>query len=135
MGRCVCATSFPPQQHFFNPYHGRLFMSVYCDELTTAAPSAGPNDVLSVPDVMALLGCQRSKVYEMFHAGDLAGFRVGRSVKVFRGSVEAYRARTANKVAAVMDMPSPAQPRPPRASRRPRTHLPPPRVAGYGHGL
>ena len=90
-------------------------------------------DVLSVRDVMALLGCQRTKVYEMFHAGDLAGFRVGKSIKVYRESVAAYRARTANTLAAgpVESRPS----NPPRPARRPRPLLPPPRAGGYGHGL
>ena len=87
---------------------------------------------MTVPDVMALLGCQRSKVYEMFHAGDLAGFRVGRSVKVFRGSVDDYRNRMANSRPA----PQPT-PRASPANRRKKALplLPLPRVGGYGHGL
>jgi excisionase family DNA binding protein len=47
-------------------------------------------EVLTVAEVAARLKVRRQFVYERWWAGELEGFRAGRSVRIFAASVQAY---------------------------------------------
>ena len=48
------------------------------------------NDVLSVSDVCEILLIGRNRVYELLNAGLLPGFRIGRSWRIPKKSLEMY---------------------------------------------
>jgi excisionase family DNA binding protein len=48
------------------------------------------DNILLAKEVSSLLRCSLQHVYDLFHAGELRGFKDGRSVKVFKDSVEEY---------------------------------------------
>jgi excisionase family DNA binding protein len=53
-------------------------------------------DFLKAKDVRASLGCSLSKVYELFHEGQISGYRVGTSIFFHAASVENYKQQNAN---------------------------------------
>lgn len=48
------------------------------------------SDVLSVSDVCEILLIGRNRVYELLNAGLLPGFRIGRSWRIQKKSLEIY---------------------------------------------
>lgn len=56
------------------------------------------NDILSVGDICEILFIGRNRAYELLNSGSLRGFRVGRTWKIPKKSLETYivqRCRTA----------------------------------------
>ncbi len=51
---------------------------------------------LSIEQVAMLLGVKREKVRNLYHSGELDGYRVGRRIIVYADSVEAFKERNAN---------------------------------------
>ena len=64
--------------------------------------------VLLPAKVAAKLKCSRRQVYGLFARGELEGFYVGRSIKVFADSVEMYVTRHRNRPSVVPDDTEPA---------------------------
>jgi len=57
------------------------------------------NDILSVGDICEILFIGRNRAYELLNSGSLRGFRVGRTWRVPKKSLEAYivqKCRTSN---------------------------------------
>ena len=48
------------------------------------------NDILSVEDVCEILVIGRNRVYELLNTGLLKGFRIGRSWRIPKKSLESY---------------------------------------------
>src|SRR4051812_24695394 len=88
-------------------------------------------DVLLAKDVTVLLRCGKTKVYELFETGELAGFRLGAGVRIYRESVNQYKASQSNSP----PVPAPAVTTPTKHPRKKTAPLHPPSIGGYGHGL
>jgi excisionase family DNA binding protein len=93
--------------------------------------------VLLPDEVAAQLRCSRRQVYDLFKEGELHGFHVGMSIKIFAGSVRNYIDRHSNQPPPVNKQgpllaaeSTPIKPPPrPRAGSRP-SQAPP---VGYRH--
>jgi excisionase family DNA binding protein len=93
-------------------------------------PEEGRGDeVLLVKEVCVMLRCSKTKVYDLFEAGKLQGFRLGSGVRIYRDSVGRYKEGNANRPPLTPRPTLPAQPR----KKSPPLH--PPLIGGYGHGL
>ena len=48
------------------------------------------NDILSVGDICEILFIGRNRAYELLNSGSLRGFRVGRTWRIPKNSLETY---------------------------------------------
>jgi excisionase family DNA binding protein len=78
---------------------------------------------LNVADAATSLGCSKQKIRDLFDAGELEGFRVGRNKRIFADSVEDFIAKHSNKKGSplppVVEPPTKAE-NPTAPTRRPR---------------
>jgi excisionase family DNA binding protein len=68
-------------------------------------------DVLTVPEVAALLRCGRNQAYQLVRRGDLYAARVGRGLRVPKSALLAYLGVDASAPAAVPSTDDPTHPR------------------------
>ena len=54
-------------------------------------------NVLKVREVCERLRVSRAVVYRLFEQGELEGFRIGGSVRIYAASIPAYRERQSNR--------------------------------------
>lgn len=55
------------------------------------ASSEGPDELLTVAEVAAMVRVSKMTIYRLVHAGELPSLRVGRSVRIPARAVEALR--------------------------------------------
>jgi excisionase family DNA binding protein len=81
-------------------------------------------DPITAKEARILLRCSLSQVYALFDEGELAGFRVGRSIRIHAESVQEYKTRNTNQP---KQHPAETPPRPRKrispAEHRPFRHL------------
>ena len=83
----------------FQPFSGMKWMQIRwnkCNNNVMKAPKeqmkmfTDYNDILSVEDVCEILVIGRNRVYELLNTGLLKGFRIGRSWRIPKKSLESY---------------------------------------------
>jgi excisionase family DNA binding protein len=79
-----------------------------------------PRRTLSVQEAVNWLGVRPTKVYALFHRGELEGYQVGDRILIYADGVEEFKVRHANK------RPRPQTTQPRAAARRPKKVTPSP---------
>lgn len=57
---------------------------------TAAGTESGSDDLLNINEIAAALRVSKMTVYRFIHDGRLPALRLGRSLRVYRGDLEAY---------------------------------------------
>src|ERR1700712_1298897 len=57
---------------------------------TAAGTESGSEDLLNITEIAAALRVSKMTVYRVIHDGRLPALRLGRSLRVYRGDLEAY---------------------------------------------